>query len=85
MVHDGGRDTSLGSYSTLTKVLEYTPATALQNDVVHAVALNVTDATGVSSGISWSFRVQIYPDMAANFTCTECHTTYPAAHSMDEL
>ncbi len=72
-----------GTYSALTKVLSYTPTAPLQNDVVHAVALNVTDTTGASASISWSFRVQIYPDMAANYACTQCHATYPLAHPMD--
>ncbi len=32
--------------------------------------------------MSWSFGIQIYPDMAVNMGCVECHPTYPAMHPM---
>ncbi len=78
MIVDGGPVSA--SYSPLTKLLSYELPAPLKNDQVHSVTLAVTDATGASATITWSFRVQIYPDMAANFGCTECHVTYPAAH-----
>ncbi len=70
------------SWSATTKTLSYAPSTPLRNDAVHSVTLNATDSAGASVGVSWSFGVQIYPDMVANTQCADCHPTYPAAHPM---
>ncbi len=48
---------------------------------MHSVSLTVSTAGG-STAVAWSFGVQIYPDMAVNMTCVECHPTYPAMHPM---
>jgi len=70
------------TYDAGTKTISYTPFQRLANDANHTVSLTVTDTNGVSTSVSWSFRVQIYASMVDTQGCTECHTTYPSSHPM---
>ncbi len=69
------------TWNPTTGILSYTPSANLRNDAVHAVSLTATTSGG-SVAVAWSFGVQIYPDMAVNMGCVECHPTYPAMHPM---
>lgn len=70
------------TYNATTKKISYTPTTPLANDADHAVTLSVTDATGMSTSLAWSFFVQIYADMADTAGCSDCHIGYPTVHPM---
>lgn len=72
------------SYDPAAKTVSHTPAGDLANDAVHTVSLTVTDATGASASVSWSFEVQVYADMSDTAGCSECHLGYPGAHPMDD-
>jgi hypothetical protein len=57
----------------------------LANDAVHAVAVTVTNANGLSADLAWSFYVLTQARMTgAGLACTACHALYPDAHPMTE-
>ena len=72
------------TYDPVTKAMSYIPATDLANDTFHTVALDVTDVTGASASVAWSFEVQMYADMSDTAGCADCHLGYPGAHPMDD-
>lgn len=69
------------TYNAVTKSLSYKPS-ALANDRTHTASVTVTDSYGQSASVTWTFNIQVYPDMIASLGCVDCHPTYPAAHPM---
>lgn len=54
-------------------ILTIVPNGALIDDAVNSVQLTVTDGLGLKTSRSWSFFVQVSPEMAGVY-CTECHS-----------
>jgi hypothetical protein len=62
----------------------WTPTSDFANNSSHNVTALVTDASGNSSILVWSFSVVASPPMYVGGTCNRagCHVTFPEAHAM---
>ncbi len=59
------------------------PTSHLANDASHDVTVTVTNSSGQSDHLSWSFSVQVYASMPSGAQdCVTCHPGFPDAHPM---
>ncbi len=59
------------------------PTSHLANDASHDVTVTVTNSSGISDHLSWSFSVQVYASMPSGAQdCVTCHPGFPDAHPM---
>jgi hypothetical protein len=64
-------------------LLRITPSAPLENDAISTVNVSVADALGLHTETTWSFKVQIYAEMADGpyASCQACHVGYSATHN----
>lgn len=71
------------TYDPTSGLVSARPETPLANDREYTVFAAVTKENGLSATLSWTFRIQVYPQMP-ELACETCHTGYPAPrHSTD--
>jgi hypothetical protein len=54
-------------------ILRVLPVEPLPNDMLSTVSVAVTDGLGLVTTKTWSFGVQIFPEMASDVDCESCH------------
>lgn len=66
------------AYNPGTMLLSGYVSRPLPNGEEVHVTANATDSAGATASLSWTFNVQIYPEMPDTTTgCTDCHAGYP--------
>ncbi len=71
-----------GSFDAGTGLVSASTA-RLANDASHDVTVTVTNSSGATDRLAWSFGVEIYGPMPVpDVTCPTCHAGFPDAHPM---
>ncbi len=70
------------TYDPATGVLTYQPEENLENEAVHVITVNASDAAGNNVSAEWKFYINTYPNMAwsTDQTCVNCHTNNRKIH-----
>ena len=68
-------------YDSVNQLVSATPVNKLLNDASHDVTVTVTNSSGNTASLSWTFSVQIYASMPVTSVCADCHQS--SSHPMN--
>lgn len=73
------------TFDRASSTVRITPKSPLANDAASTVALKVFDGVGAERDLTWTFSVQIYPEMLSSYNNASCVLCHPGYENDDDM